>query len=168
VVDLHGVLGLDPPTLGHESVDLLDAALGVLAVAAHVPFAYRATGAGHGVGAADDADHEIALPKRAARARVDHPAQGFVPEHEARLALRSPAVLALHDLDVGPAYADGDGFHEDRPGARSGSGMSSRRAVSGWRGSTVIAFISSAPAGALPKCLGYFAALAPFTRIVIA
>ena len=51
----------------------------------------------------------------AARARVDHPAEGFVPEHEARLARRGPAVLALDDLDVGPAHADGDGFHEHRP-----------------------------------------------------
>ncbi len=35
-------------------------------------------------------------------------------EHEARLAGRSPAVLALHDLDVRPTNADGNGFHEDR------------------------------------------------------
>ena len=121
-VDLHRVLGLDPPALGHEPVDLLDAALGVLAVAAHVPLAHRAVGARHGVGPPDDADHEIALLERAVRARVHHAAQGLVPEHQARLAARRPPVLALHDLDVGPADADRDGFHEDRPVACVGLG----------------------------------------------
>src|SRR4030095_13401932 len=36
-VHLHRLLRLDPPALGHEAVDLLDATLGVLTVAAHVP-----------------------------------------------------------------------------------------------------------------------------------
>jgi hypothetical protein len=119
-VDLDGVLGLDPPEPGHEAVDLLDAALGVLAVAAHVPLSDGAVGAGHGVGAPDDAGHEISLPERAARARVHDPAERFVPEHEARLARRRPAVLALGDFDVGSAYADRDRFHEHRPASRFG------------------------------------------------
>ena len=116
-IDLHDVLGLDPPPLGHEPVDLLDAALGVLAVPAHVPLAHRAVRTRHGVGPPDDADHQIALLERGVRAWVHDPAQRLVPEHEARLALRRPAVLALDDLDVGPAHADRDGFHEDRPAA---------------------------------------------------
>ena len=49
---------------------------------------------------------------------IDDAAEGFVPEHETRLARRRPAVLALDDLDVGPAHADGDGFHEHRALAR--------------------------------------------------
>ena len=50
-----------------------------------------------------------------ARSRVHHAPERFVAEDEARLAGRSPAVLPLDDLDVGPADADGDGLHEDRP-----------------------------------------------------
>jgi hypothetical protein len=114
-IDLHGVLGLDPPPLGHEPVDLLDASLGVLAVAAHVPLTDRAVGAWHRVGSPDDADHQITLLERGVRARVHHPAQGLVPEHQARLALRSPAVLSFYDLDVGPAHADRDRLHQHRP-----------------------------------------------------
>jgi hypothetical protein len=59
-VHLDCVLGLDPPALGHEAVDLLDAALGVLAVPAHVPLAHRAVRTGNRVRAADDAHYEIA------------------------------------------------------------------------------------------------------------
>ena len=118
----------------------LDAALGVLAVPAHVPLAHRAVGAGHGVGAADDADHQVAFLQPAARARVDHPAEGFVAEHEARLAGRRPAVLALDDLDVGAADADGDGFHENRTVARVGLRNVLQAADSRVFGSTVMAF----------------------------
>ena len=119
-VDLHRVLGLDPPALGHEAVDLLDAAFCVLTVPAHVPFAHRAVGARHGVGAPDDAGQEFPLVKRTARPGVHHAAQGFVPEHQALLAFRGPAVLAFHDFDVRAADADGHRFHENRPVARVG------------------------------------------------
>ena len=113
-VHLDRVLGLDAPALRHEPVDLLDPALGVLAVPAHVPFAHGAGRAGHRVRAANDADHEVALLEPAARARVEHSAEGLVPEHEARVPRRSPAVLAFRDLDVRPADADGHGLDEDR------------------------------------------------------
>ena len=93
-VHLHRVLRLDAPPLGHEAVDLLDAALGVLAVAAHVPFADGAIGARHGIRPADDADDEVPLPQRAAPAWIEDPAQRLVPEHQAGLAGRRPPVLA--------------------------------------------------------------------------
>ncbi len=73
-VDLHHVLRLDPPALGHESVDLLDATFRVLAVAAHVPLTHGTVRAGHGVGAPHDAHHQITL-LQAAPARVGHPTQ---------------------------------------------------------------------------------------------
>ena len=102
------------PALGHEPVDLLDAALGVLAVPAHVPLSHRAVRTGHRIGTPDDADDKVTLFEPAARARVHHPAEGFVAEHEACLARRGPTVLPLHDLDIGPADPDGDGFDEYR------------------------------------------------------
>ncbi len=114
-VDLHGVLGLDSPALGHEPVDLLDASLGVLAIPAHVPLAHGTVGARHWVRTANNADHEITLLERAARARVHHAAEGLVSKHKAGLAPGCPAILAFHDFDVGPAYADRDGLHEHRP-----------------------------------------------------
>ena len=119
-VDLHRVLGLDPPALRHEAVDFLDAALGVLAVAAHVPFTDRAVRARHRVGAPDDADDQVALAERAGRTRVDDAAERLVAEHKPRLARRCPAVLAFDDLDVGPAHADGDRLDEHGPVARVG------------------------------------------------
>ena len=114
MVDLHGVFGLDPPALGHVAVDLFDAALGVLAVAAHVPLAHRAVRAWDGVGAADDADHEIALREPTGRAWVHHAAERFMAQHQARLAGRRPAVLPFHDFHVGPTDPDSDGSHQDR------------------------------------------------------
>ena len=90
-VDPHRVLGLDPPALGHEAVDLLDAALGVLAVAAHVPLADGAVRARDGVGPAHDADDQVALLQAAARAGVDDPAERLVAEHQPVLARAAPS-----------------------------------------------------------------------------
>src|SRR5688572_26083979 len=106
-VDLHRVLRLDSPALRHEAIDFLDAALGVLAVAAHVPFTDRAVWAGHGVGAADDADDQVTYAKRAGQTRLDDAAERLVAEYKPRLSRRCPAVLALDDLDVGAADAGG-------------------------------------------------------------
>jgi len=62
-IHLNGVLGLDTPTLRHEAVDLFDSTLGVMTVAAHVPFAHGAIWAGNGIRTADNADHQVALFK---------------------------------------------------------------------------------------------------------
>ena len=139
-VDLHRVLGLDPPALRHEAVDLLDAALGVLAVAAHVPFADRAVRARHRVGTPDDADDQVALAERAGRTRVDDAAERLVAEHKPRLARRRPAVLAFDDLDVGPAHADCDRLDEHGPVARVGLWDVIEAGAPRVRGRTVMAF----------------------------
>ena len=109
------VLGFDPPSLGHIPVDLLDAPLGVLPVAAHVPFAHRTIGTGNRVRAADDPDHQVALFEGTSRTRINDAAEGFVAQHETGLPGRRPAVLPLHDLDVGPADPDRNGFHQHGP-----------------------------------------------------
>ena len=59
-IDLDGVARLDAKPLGAEAVQALDAALGVAAVAAHVPFADGAGRAGHRVGPPHDADDAVA------------------------------------------------------------------------------------------------------------
>ena len=66
-------------------------------------------------------------------------------EYEARLSRRSPAVLALDDLDVRPTNADGNGFHEDRTFMHIRLRNIFNRAVPGFLGSTVIAFMGKSP-----------------------
>ena len=61
------------------------------------------------------------------------------------LPWRGPAVLALHDLDVGPANADRDGFDEDRPVAHVRLGDVFQACGFALCGSTVMAFISISP-----------------------
>ena len=84
--ETEGGVGLDQPVgggavpLAHESVEALDAVLGVQAVAAEVPLAGRTVGAGHGVGAADDAGDEVACCEARAGRRRAEPAHRFVAE----------------------------------------------------------------------------------------
>src|SRR5215217_2726315 len=73
LVDPDRVLWFDPPALGHEAVDLLDAALGVAAVGAHVPLANGAVRAGHWVRPAHNA-HDMLADRQFGGSRVDHPA----------------------------------------------------------------------------------------------
>ncbi len=76
-VHLHGVLRLHPPLFGHEAVYLFNAALGVLATAAHVPFAHGAVGTWHRVGTAYNTDDQVAFLQAAGRARVEYPTERF-------------------------------------------------------------------------------------------
>ena len=108
------VFGFGAPALRHKAVDFLDPALGVLAVAAHVPLAHRTIGAGNRIRTADDPDHQVALFEGTAWTRIDDAAEGFMPQHQAGFSGRRPAVFPFDDLDVGPADADSHGFDQDR------------------------------------------------------
>ena len=103
-------------------MQLLDAALGVPAVAAEVELAARARRARHGVGPADDADHEVAGREAAAVGRLEHAAERLVAEDEPLGAGRRPAVVAVDDLAVGAADAERDPVHEQVAGPRLGLG----------------------------------------------
>ena len=116
-VELGEVPGFDPPAFGHEPVDLLDAPLGVLPVAAHVPLTDGTVGAGYRVGAPDDPDDEVAGLQAAARPGIHDPAEGLVAEDEPVPPGGRPAVGARGDLDVGSADADGHRLDQDRAGA---------------------------------------------------
>ena len=113
-IDAHGEIRIEPEPLGAIAVALLDAALGVEAVLAHVPFADGAIGARHGIGAAHDADHEITRGKARALARVLDPAEQFVADDEPLAALGRGAVIAAHDLAIGAAHADAERPHQER------------------------------------------------------
>ena len=89
------------------SVLLLDAALGVEAVATHIQFAARAVIARFGVGTAHYAHDQLARREAAASGRLDHFAERFVAEDQAVLARRRFAVFARDNLNVGAADPDG-------------------------------------------------------------
>ena len=106
-------LGLGAETFGAVAMPLLDAALGISAVAAHVPFAGRAGDTGYRVGPAHDAGHEVAGPKAAVGRRLVDPAQGFVTEHQPLLSRGARAVQAGDDFPVGAAHAERQGANHD-------------------------------------------------------
>src|SRR5262249_1048566 len=100
--------------VGAVAVPPLDAALGVAAVAAHVPLSGRARDAPHGIGPAHDADDEIAGREAATLGcRLDR-AQRFMAENEALLTGRRKAVTTLEDFAVGPAHSQRQGAHQSR------------------------------------------------------
>jgi hypothetical protein len=112
-IDLDHEFRLDAKTLGAVAVPLLDAALGVAAIAAHVPFADGTGRARLRVGAADDTDHEVAGRDLAIRRRRFHHAQRLMAENEAPLAGRRGAVGAHEDFAVGRAYPERARTHQD-------------------------------------------------------
>jgi hypothetical protein len=111
-VDLHGVARLERDDLRAVAVDLLDAPLAVAAVATHVELAASAARAGVGIGAAHDADDEVAGDELRAVRRLSHAPERLVPEDEAVAVRRRPAVGAGHDLAVGAADAERDHLDE--------------------------------------------------------
>ena len=112
-IDLDRVLRTDPVAIGRVAVPSVDAALGVTAVAAHVPLTDRAVRARDRIGPAHDADDQIAGRQAATARRVDDASERLVPEDQAFGARRRRAVVAVHDLDVGAAYADSQRLDED-------------------------------------------------------
>ena len=126
-VDLDGVFGMDAVALRAVPVVALDAALGVLAVVAEVPFAHRAVPARHGVGAPDDAHDQVPGRHRGLRRRLDDAAQRLVAEDEAVASRRRPPVGARHDLHVGAAHPDGQSSPR-APARRSRAARRRRRA----------------------------------------
>ncbi len=121
-IELDGELGLDPPLRCRVPVALLDAALGVVAVAAEVPFAESARLAGQRVGPPHDARHQVTGGEATACRRIDHLPERLMAEHETVLTRRRPAVALLDDLDVGAAHADQQTLHEQRAFVGDGSG----------------------------------------------
>ncbi len=121
---LNGKSGFDAPTLRAESVALLDAAFGVFAVAAHVPFAGRAGDARDGIGTANDADDQIAFVESAVCGRFFHAAERLVAEDQVIAARRRPAVLGGNELEIGSANSQIESANQIAAVTRRGSGTS--------------------------------------------
>src|SRR5881628_1002703 len=81
-IDLDREVRLDAEALRTVAVPLLDAALGIAAIAAHVPFAGSAGRTRHRIGPAHDADHAVADGKTAACGRPFDRAEGLVAKNK--------------------------------------------------------------------------------------
>ena len=112
-IDGHGEPGIHAKEVGGEPVQSLDAVLGVLTVAAHVPFARGTGGAGHGIGAAHDARDVLPRLQAAARRRAYDFAERLVAKDQIVRTRRGRPVLAADDFEVGAADAHGQGADED-------------------------------------------------------
>jgi hypothetical protein len=115
--------------LRRESIELLDAVLGVAAVETHVPLPHRARRARHRIGAAHDTNDEVVGSEWGARRRLEDPSKRLVAEHEEVTAGWRRPVCAADDLAVGPAHAHDDAADEQLIllGRRVGQPFEARR-----------------------------------------
>jgi hypothetical protein len=88
--------------------------LGVLAVAAHIPFTGCARPARHRIRPTDNAHYEVSLGQARILRGLPDPAEVFMPQHQIVLARRCLAVLGLNDFLVGAAQAYGQGLDQNR------------------------------------------------------
>jgi hypothetical protein len=93
-IDLDQKFRFDSEKFRAEAVALLDAALGVAAVAAHIPFADRAGGTRDRIGPPHDADDEVARFDAASGRRLLDLAERFMTDHQPLLAWRCPPVVS--------------------------------------------------------------------------
>ena len=111
-IDLDEKFRLDAEMVGPETVSLFDAPLGVAPVTAHVPFADSASRTRDGIGAAHNADDEVADFHIAAGRRLFDPAEGLVAYHQALRAMRRPTIVSGDDFAICPADAQRQCFHQ--------------------------------------------------------
>jgi hypothetical protein len=104
-IDPNSEFGFDTKSLSAIPVTLLDAAFGVAAVAAHVPFAHGAGGTRNGVGPTHNAHHPITRPDVNAGRRLLNATQRLVPKHQPALPRWCKSIFACDDFAVGPAHA---------------------------------------------------------------
>src|SRR5262249_10257102 len=92
----------------------LDAAFGVAAVAAHVPFAHSAMIAGFWVRSAHHANDELTSHEAAALRRLNHLTEGFVSENEVTFARWGLGESTLDDLYIRATDAGGPASDQQR------------------------------------------------------
>src|SRR5512138_2713173 len=104
----HRELRLDAPALGTESVEALDAVLGVEPVATHIPFAVATGFARDRIRMSHDPGDQVAAREAAAwRRRFDF-SERLVTEDESRLSRRRRPVMAREDFTICAADADSE------------------------------------------------------------
>jgi hypothetical protein len=111
-IDLDDEIGLDAKPLRAVAVTILDAALAVPAVAAHVPFARRASDTRDRIRPAHDAHHEIARLESALWRGCFDLTKRFMSEDEPRFAGRRRPVVTRGDLPIGRTYAERERAHQ--------------------------------------------------------
>jgi len=93
---------------------LLDAALSIAAVPAHIPLADRARWTRNRVGPSYDAGDKIANVHAGVRRRLPHRAKRFMADHQAHFARRRPTEMPADNFAVGAAYTDRQRAHQNR------------------------------------------------------
>src|SRR5579862_6141142 len=114
LIELDEKFRLDAEKIRAKTVPLLDAALGVKAVAAHVPLSDRAGRTRNGIGPAHNAYDKIANVEAATGRRFLHSSQRLVADHQPLLTRRRPAIRAAHNFSVGPADSQRQRAHQHR------------------------------------------------------
>src|SRR6185312_7324032 len=117
-IDLDQEGRLHAEMLGAIAVTLLDAALGVEPVAAHVPRILRASRTRHGVGPPHDPRDEVSFGEAGAFGRVEHTAERFMSKDEAILPGRRPAIESGGNFAIGAANTERERLHQHRAFAR--------------------------------------------------
>src|SRR5438552_16910860 len=112
-VDLDGEFRLDPKPLGGIAVALLDAALGVEAVTAHVPLALRTSRTRHRIGPPHDPRHQIARLQLRAAGCIEDTAKRLVADDQALLSCWGAPIFAGRDLAVRAANLDSQRLAQD-------------------------------------------------------
>jgi hypothetical protein len=118
----HGVVRFEPEPFGAEPVPAQDPPLGEPAVLAEVELPRGAERARNRVGAAHDADHEIARRDPRPGWCLQHPAQRLVAEDEIAPARRRLPGPRLDDVAIGPAHTQGECLDEELAVVRRGFG----------------------------------------------
>ena len=113
-IDFDEKFRLDAEIVRAKTVPLLDAAFGVAAVAAHVPFPDSTSRTWDRIGAAHNADDGIASLEAGAGRRLFDLSEGLVADHKALRALRRPAVMAGYDFAIRSADPQRQRFHQNR------------------------------------------------------
>lgn len=111
-IDLDEKFRFDAETVGPKTVSLFDAPLGVTPVTAHVPFADGASRTRNGIGAAHDADNEVADFHIAAGRRLFDPAEELVTYHQTLRPVWRPTIVSRDDFAIRPADAQRQCFHQ--------------------------------------------------------
>lgn len=132
------------------SVTLLDAAFGVLPVAAHIPLACGAGRARHGVGPPHDADNQIATHDAATGRRFLTRPSDSCPRIKRSLPGGGQPYLPLMISRSVPQMPNASARTRTLPSPSGGSGKSSKLMEFNWPGWTVSARIDDEPAGRLP------------------
>lgn len=111
-VDLDRIRRFHAEALGPIAVARLDAAFGIEAVAAHVPFSDGTIGARNRIRTPNDSNDEVTAGETGIVWRLEHAADGFMSDDESISARGRPPVPTRYDLGIGTTDPDREGVYQ--------------------------------------------------------